>query len=313
MSSNRSLRPWPRRCTTPHEDRGRPGPGRRRARRSTWPSSGLLLLPGWSSSACTKKSPAGNGLPAWQSRRGRRSGSRRRTVEQPAELAPMVQILDAPVPQTVDQQVEVLRPVDTMVPEQVIDVQRAVLRVPQMAEQLVDEPVPSFDDFELVQVGEEEEEEDEHPQVVPGSLLLPFLVVLLFVFSLWWSCLPSPPLGGAVLPPCLLLGGAAWSPPSFDVVLLFFLLLFGGAVFLLLLWVGLFYPPVFCWVVPLGLLLLGMVLRFPISSVGWCCLVFPPSLGWCCCFSFSFWWGCLPSPPLDGAAFPISSGALSFL
>ena len=38
-----------------------------------------------------------------------------------------------------------------------------------MAEQLVDEPVPSFDDFELVQVGEEEEEEDEHPQVVLGS------------------------------------------------------------------------------------------------------------------------------------------------
>ena len=33
MSSSRSLRPWPRRCTTPHEDRGRPGPGRRRARR----------------------------------------------------------------------------------------------------------------------------------------------------------------------------------------------------------------------------------------------------------------------------------------
>ena len=50
--------------------------------------------------------------------------------------------------------------------------QRAVLRVLQMAEQLVDEPVPSFDDFELVQVGEEEE--DEHPQVVPGlaSVLL---------------------------------------------------------------------------------------------------------------------------------------------
>ena len=100
----------------------------------------------------------------------------RRTVEQPAELAPMVQILDAPVQQTVDQLVEVLRPIDTVVPKQVIDVpkitsqgvvpQRAVLRVPQMAEQLVDEPVPSFDDFELIQ---EEEEEDEHPQVVPGS------------------------------------------------------------------------------------------------------------------------------------------------
>ena len=43
--------------------------------------------------------------------------------------------------------------------------QRPVLRVPQMAEQQVDEPLPSFDDFELV----EEEEEEEQPQVVPES------------------------------------------------------------------------------------------------------------------------------------------------
>ena len=41
---------------------------------------------------------------------------------------------------------------------------------------------------------------------------------------------------------------------------------FGGVVFLLLLWVGLFYP---------------------LSSVGWCCLV-SSSFGWCCGFSFSF-------------------------
>ena len=99
-------------------------------------------------------------------------------MEQLAEIAPMVQILDAPVPQSVVQLVEVLKPCDTMVPEQVIDVpkitstdvipHRAVLRVPQKAEQLMDEPVPSFDDFELVQE-EEKEAEDEHPQVVPGS------------------------------------------------------------------------------------------------------------------------------------------------
>ena len=74
MSSSRSLRPWPRRCTTPHEDRGRPGPGRRRARRSARPSSGRLLLPSRCSSACTMRSPAGGGLPAWQSRRGHRNG-----------------------------------------------------------------------------------------------------------------------------------------------------------------------------------------------------------------------------------------------
>ena len=41
-----------------------------------------------------------------------------------------------------------------------------VRRRARRAEQLVDEPVPSFDDFELVQVGEEEEVE--HLQVVPG-------------------------------------------------------------------------------------------------------------------------------------------------
>ena len=45
----------------------------------------------------------------------------RRTVERHAELAPLVQILDVPVPQTVDQLVEVLRPFDTPVPEQVIE------------------------------------------------------------------------------------------------------------------------------------------------------------------------------------------------
>ena len=41
--------------------------------------------------------------------------------------------------------------------------QRAVLRVPQMAEQLVTEPTPSF---ELVEE-EVEEEEEEQPRVVP--------------------------------------------------------------------------------------------------------------------------------------------------
>ena len=83
--------------------------------------------------------------------------------------------LDVPVPQMVHRLVEVLRLIDTVVPQQVIDVpkipsqdaipQRAALRVPQMAEQLVDEPMPSFDDSERV----EEEEEEEQPRVVPES------------------------------------------------------------------------------------------------------------------------------------------------
>ena len=66
-------------------------------------------------------------------------------------FAPVVQILDAPVPQTVDQLPDVLRFLDrlTTVPEQVIEVPkilpedvpfRASLRDPQLAEQLVEVP-----------------------------------------------------------------------------------------------------------------------------------------------------------------------------
>ena len=83
--------------------------------------------------------------------------------------------LDVPVPQTVGQLVEVLWLIDAVVPEQVIDMpkitpqdvipQRAVLCVPQMAEQLVTEPTPSF---KLVEE-EVEEEEKEQPRVVPES------------------------------------------------------------------------------------------------------------------------------------------------
>ena len=62
----------------------------------------------------------------------------RRTMEQIVDCVPEVPLLDAPVPQTVDQLVEVLRPLDTVVPEQVMEApkitfhdaipQRAVLR-----------------------------------------------------------------------------------------------------------------------------------------------------------------------------------------
>ena len=58
---------------------------------------------------------------------------------------------DAPVPQMVDQLVDVLKLFDNSVPEQVIDVpkisqdaipQRTVLCEPQLAEQLVEVPTP---------------------------------------------------------------------------------------------------------------------------------------------------------------------------
>ena len=76
----------------------------------------------------------------------------RHTVEQRIEHTPLVQILDAPVPQKVEQLLEVLRRLDVEVPAQVSEVpkisqdsirERLVdcdLRHPQMAEQLVEVP-----------------------------------------------------------------------------------------------------------------------------------------------------------------------------
>ena len=78
----------------------------------------------------------------------------RHTVEQMADLAPRVLILDAPVPQLVDKLEDVLKVVDLPVPEQEIDVPkisshsrpplRRALPVPQTAEQLVDVPLPAW-------------------------------------------------------------------------------------------------------------------------------------------------------------------------
>ena len=75
---------------------------------------------------------------------------KRHTVEQFGELAPTVQILDAPVPQSGDQLLETLK---NDVVELVIEVPkvilldytplRAVPREPQLAEQLVDVPPPA--------------------------------------------------------------------------------------------------------------------------------------------------------------------------
>ena len=77
----------------------------------------------------------------------------RRTMEQIVDPVPEVPLLDAPVPQMVDKLEDVLKIVDLFVPAQEIEVPRIsspscppprrVLRSPQMAEQLVDVPVPS--------------------------------------------------------------------------------------------------------------------------------------------------------------------------
>ena len=81
-----------------------------------------------------------------------------RTVEHIADVVPMVQVLDAPVPrggeQGVDQLVEAFRRLDMLIPEQVIEVpkisssrrcRRRRLPVQQMSEQLVE--VPEFVSF----------------------------------------------------------------------------------------------------------------------------------------------------------------------
>ena len=77
----------------------------------------------------------------------------RRTVEQAGDVVPGLPALGAPVPQMVDTAAEVVRFFASLpvVAEQVIEVpavsedpipQRALLRAPQLAEQLVDVPTP---------------------------------------------------------------------------------------------------------------------------------------------------------------------------
>ena len=95
--------------------------------------------------------------------RGPQERDQLRTVEQIAVYAPMVQIVDAPVPQLVEQLPDVLRFFDRFatVPEQVIAVPkifiesvppRAFLRATQLAEQLVEVPtVISFSLMSLLQ------------------------------------------------------------------------------------------------------------------------------------------------------------------
>ena len=153
MSSSRSLRPWPRRCTTAHSARRWPGPGRRRARRSTQPSSGRLLLPSRNSSSSFEEEPGGLRPTGLVEPRGPQERIQRHTAEQMIESfvpVPMLD-LDAPVPQMVDQLVDVLKLFDNSVPEQVIDVPkisqdaippRTVFCEPQLAEQLVEVPTP---------------------------------------------------------------------------------------------------------------------------------------------------------------------------
>ena len=127
-----------------------------------------------------------------------------------------------------------------------------------------------------------------------GWVVLLGFFLLRMVLTFFFTCLvvlPSfPSLWEVVLVSSLLLGGAAWSLASV-----------GGVAISLSFGVVLpsfpsSVPPLFCWVVLLGLLLLWVVLRFS-SPLAWCCLLSPPafplsSVGWCCLVS------CCDSPLL---------------
>ena len=90
---------------------------------------------------------------------GRQTGVQRHIVEHLADLAPMVQILDVPVPQKGEELADILKLIDTQTPvEQVMAVPkisnfsvqpRSVLRCPEMAGQLVE--VPTVLSFALLQ------------------------------------------------------------------------------------------------------------------------------------------------------------------
>ena len=124
-----------------------------------------------------------------------------------------------------------------------------------------------------------------HPQPnMDSAAFLPFLLVRLFLlrgFLLWVVLLCS-----------LLLRGAAVLSSSF-----------GWGCFLSL----------FCWVVPLGVLLFSLfflegaaflpLLFGGAVSDAWCCLA--SFSGWCCVFPSAFEW-LPPFPPLGGAAFSLS-------
>ena len=101
------------------------------------------LLPSRSSSSCSKKSPAGRG-PRLSLSLGRRSGYSEQLAHGASFAVPESQMMDQLV-------AVVIKPVDSVVPEQIIAVPktswpsrfpRTVLRETQKAEQLVEVPVP---------------------------------------------------------------------------------------------------------------------------------------------------------------------------
>ena len=144
----------PHRPTGTEDGQGRGG-GSRDALHGDGP--GRILLPRWQAPSFNELSddvvvPArGSRPPCLGEPRGPQERDLPRTVEQVAAYAPMVQILDAPVTQMVEQLPDVMRFFDFLLPDpdQVIEVpkillddvpMRTVVRDTQLAEQLADVP-----------------------------------------------------------------------------------------------------------------------------------------------------------------------------
>ena len=172
MSSRASQWPCPQPLTTASTkwrlvqsttDRRRTGPGRLRTKLC---GNRSPKQPGKRcSSSCLTKTPRGCG-PGFSLSLGRKNGFQRQVVHitDLVRVTPMVQILDAPVPQTVEQLQDIMLFFDTLppIPEQVIEVSkillddvptRAVLRDTQLVEQLVEVPtIVPYSSLSLLQV-----------------------------------------------------------------------------------------------------------------------------------------------------------------
>ena len=131
--------PWPSFRTTPHEDRGwlwgHEQNYTAKVRKPLTPQRGLFSL----------EEEPGGGLPAPLSEvAGRQGTEERHIVEDLGELAPLVQILDLPMPQLVDHVVDALR-IDQFaellnLEEDVLDAGRLVNRYFQVPEQVIEVP-----------------------------------------------------------------------------------------------------------------------------------------------------------------------------
>ena len=104
--------------------------------------------------------PGGSRPPCLGEPRGPQERVQHRTVEQFADVVPMVQILDIPVPQIVDELVATLLHFDMQILEQIIAVpkissssrcSRTVLMEPQTAEQFVEVPPDDVAKFPLIE------------------------------------------------------------------------------------------------------------------------------------------------------------------